>query len=684
MKRLLRSSIRQHLLVFSIALMLPMLVFAAVIVWQFAKAESFRYEREARDAAQRIVAAVDRELTGVLATAQALAASAPLIDGNYEAFHQRALITLRSWSPERSEIYAIVVRDPTGQQVVNTRLPWGAPLPMGVNLQLDNEVIQTKRPSIQDLFVGPASGGTIVDVRVPVFKDDQVTHVLSVALEPRRFSELLQEQNLPADWTAALIDRADRIIARARQHEAFVGRLATDDLRENAVADEGIWQGFTQEEVPVLAAYARSTLSGWRAAVGVPSEVVQRPLKRSLWAIAALGLALITLSCLLALWFGRRITTPVHALAGQARALGAGAPVAPLDTGLREVDAVGRALATASSELRQREAFLRASESRLRATQENAAVGIVEVDRDGRFVYVNEARCRLTGHTREELLGLHITHANDGAERERDRELFARQVAGELEVYTIEKRHVRKDGAKGWTRVSSSAVRDTSGQFLYAVRIVEDITERKQAEERQKLLVDELNHRVKNTLATVQSLARQSLRQGLPPEIARERFEARLLALSRTHNLLNESGWEAASLRNIIRIELEPYGTESQRFHLMGPDMDLPPREAVVLGMAFHELATNAIRHGALSVPTGRVLVEWRREVQDSGTTLDITWLEVDGPSVEPPAFTGFGTRLLRQAIQRELAGSLDVQYRPEGLICHMHVPVRESARQVH
>ncbi|QRM34323.1 PAS domain S-box protein [Microvirga sp. VF16] len=672
MKRLFRSSIRQHLLAFNIALILPVLVFAAVLVWWFTEAESRCYERDARDAAQRIIIAVDRELTEVLATAQALAAAASF-DSEYEAFHRRTHTILRSMLPEESAIYALVVRDTTGQQVVNTRLPWDTSLPKDVNLRIDQEVINTKSPFIQDLFVSQISGDFVVDVRVPVLKDGQVTHVLSVVLEPKRFTKLLQTQSIPADCMVALVDRADRIIAHSWQYDDFVGRLATEDLHNNAIADEGAWEGEIQEGSTVLAAYTRSRLSGWRAVVGVRSEVTEQPLKRSLWAAATLGLALTGLSCLFALGFGQRITAPIQALADQARMLGVGAPVVPLDTGLYEVDNVSRALSAASSKLRQREASLRQSEGRLWATQENAAVGIAEVDREGRFVYVNEARCKLTGHTREELLGLHFTHANIGAELEADRDLFFRHIAGKLDVYTIEKRHVRKDGAKGWTRVSSSAVRDDSGHFLYAVRIVEDITERKRAEERQKFLVDELNHRVKNTLATVQSLAWQSLRQGLPPEIARDRFEARLLALSRAHNLLNETGWEAASLCKILNAELGAFGIQ-QQYTLTGSDVDLPPRAAVALAMAFHELATNALKHGALSVPTGRILVEWRSEIDDGGTILDITWLEVSGPRVGEPTVAGFGTRLLKRTVQRELAGSLDMQYRPEGLACQMRL----------
>jgi PAS domain-containing protein len=133
--------------------------------------------------------------------------------------------------------------------------------------------------------------------------------------------------------------------------------------------------------------------------------VVEQPLRRSLWTFAALGTLLLALSFLLALWFGRRIARPVHAVAAAAERLGHGSPVLETKTGLSETDAVNHALATASAQLRTREANLRDSEERLRATHENAAVGIVEVDRKGRFISVNETRCRLTGHTREELLG---------------------------------------------------------------------------------------------------------------------------------------------------------------------------------------------------------------------------------------------------------------------------------------
>jgi hypothetical protein len=169
-----RYTIRQCLMAFGAALVLPGLVFAAVLLWRYAASERSRYEEEALGSAQRIMAAVDRELVGIQSAAQALATSSSLLDRNFEVFQRQAQMTLQSWSPQKPDDYAVVVRDATGQQMVNTRLPWGSPLPKGANLPIDQQVIVTKRPVIQDLFTGATAGRPIISVRVPVLNDDTV------------------------------------------------------------------------------------------------------------------------------------------------------------------------------------------------------------------------------------------------------------------------------------------------------------------------------------------------------------------------------------------------------------------------------------------------------------------------------------------------------------------------------
>jgi len=197
-----------------------------------------------------------------------------------------------------------------------------------------------------------------------------------------------------------------------------------------------------------------------------------------------------------------------------------------------------------------------------------------------------------------------------------------------------------------------------------------DVTDRVLAERQQKLLLDELNHRVKNTLATVQAIAHQTLRSSTDPLEFRAAFEARLLALSATHNLLTASSWRSASLRDVARHEFLPYGPE--RYVLKGPDISLPPAQALSLGMVFHELATNAAKYGSLSVAAGRVEVSWRVSGPAPERSLELEWREQHGPPVTPPVRSGFGSRL----IERTLRGTASLDFAPDGLRCDIHLPL--------
>jgi two-component sensor histidine kinase len=188
------------------------------------------------------------------------------------------------------------------------------------------------------------------------------------------------------------------------------------------------------------------------------------------------------------------------------------------------------------------------------------------------------------------------------------------------------------------------------------------------------VLVDELNHRVKNTLATVMALSTQTFRTAPSPEAFCEAFEGRLLALSQTHKLLNQSFWTGAGLRDILTQELAPYtGMDGRGFTLDGDDLKLGPVTAVTLGMAFHELATNAVKYGALSVAGGKVLVAWR--ISRPGR-LHVEWREMGGPPVSPPRRRGFGSRLIEQALASDLDGDARLYFPSEGVRCCMNIPL--------
>ena len=347
---------------------------------------------------------------------------------------------------------------------------------------------------------------------------------------------------------------------------------------------------------------------------------------------------------------------------------------------LREDGRITRWLGTATDIdeiVRAREA-LRESEQRLRATQEHAGVGLAEIDADGRYLRVNETFCAITGYTREQLLGRTLFEVTHEEHLEVDRDRVRRQVTGDLEgCYAVEKRFIRGDGQIGWAAVSASAVRDPMGRFLYGVRVVQDITERKLAEERRQLLLNELNHRVKNTLATVQSIAALTVRSAPTAQAFHESFTARLIALSGTHNLLTNEGWEGTWLRGLVEKELAPYAnTGKRRFTLRGERVRMSPQAAVALGLAFHELTTNAAKYGALSVPDGHIRVSWETDRSGPAPTLRVVWSETGGPAVSPPTRRGFGSRLIERGIAQELDGEVKLAFEPTGLRCSFVLPL--------
>ena len=216
--------------------------------------------------------------------------------------------------------------------------------------------------------------------------------------------------------------------------------------------------------------------------------------------------------------------------------------------------------------------------------------------------------------------------------------------------------------------INSGAGSEASGVFVQG----HDVTEQRRAEDRQQLLIHELNHRVKNTLSIVQALAMQSFNDRMEPETARKTFDARLNALSAAHNLLTTQNWESAGLLDTIKASIAATtGANVDRVRLHGPDTVVEPQTAVSLAMAIHELCTNAIKYGALSNEAGTVDVHWSvRPIESGLTELEIEWTETGGPRVEPPSRRGFGTRLMQRGLSAELRSEVELDFRPTGLNC--------------
>jgi two-component sensor histidine kinase len=238
-------------------------------------------------------------------------------------------------------------------------------------------------------------------------------------------------------------------------------------------------------------------------------------------------------------------------------------------------------------------------------------------------------------------------------------------------------RVVLPDGTIRWLLLRAELQPDPEGRIGQTVGVALDITERKRAEEHQRLLINELNHRVKNTLATVQSIAAQTLRNAGTTDEARSALESRLFALSRAHDVLTRENWEGAGLREIVREAVAPYrGAGDERFQVRGPDVWLSPRMALALAMALQELATNAVKYGALSNESGRIAIEWRVAQETGGDRLYLAWTEGGGPPVTPPQRRGFGTRLIDRSLAQDLNGEVKIQFTASGVVCTVDAPV--------
>lgn len=251
------------------------------------------------------------------------------------------------------------------------------------------------------------------------------------------------------------------------------------------------------------------------------------------------------------------------------------------------------------------------------------------------IIFANDSFLKLTKYSREEVLGqsfnfLMARGTDEEALKRIESEFHADSGHGDTSCGS-EIRYRRKDGSEFWASLLISPVRDESGDIVQHFASFTDLTRHKDEQAQSRMLIDELNHRVKNTLATVQSIVSQALRNATDPAAIKEAIESRLFALSRSHDLLTRENWESAGLHDVIDAALEPFGIangRAERFEIEGDNVRFAPKAALALGIAFHELATNAVKYGAFSNDEGCIRVVWT--IEDG--RLILHWREEDGP----------------------------------------------------
>jgi two-component system, chemotaxis family, CheB/CheR fusion protein len=307
---------------------------------------------------------------------------------------------------------------------------------------------------------------------------------------------------------------------------------------------------------------------------------------------------------------------------------------------------------------------------RLAAVVEFSDDAIITKDLDGVITSWNRGAERLFGYKAEETIGRPITILVPHDRLDEEREILGRIRRGE-HVDHYETVRQCNDGSLLDISLTISPLKDAEGKIVGASKIARDITERRRAHERQKLLVNEIQHRIKNTLATVQAIATQTLRSS-PGE--RDAFVARLHALAGAHDLLRDDNWHQAALIDLVGKALNAFQEKHrERFVIDGPGgIFLDAQKSSLLVMALHELATNAAKYGALSNETGQVRV-WQISADGAAKGVRLSWQESGGPPVNPPQQKGFGSLLIERALQSEL-GQARLDFHPDGLVCTMEI----------
>ncbi|NKC31731.1 HWE histidine kinase domain-containing protein [Falsiroseomonas selenitidurans] len=727
--------LRAHLLILVICVLSPALLIGSITAWQLGAAYQEVADQGLRSGARGLAVAVDRDIEVAVATATALAGSRALRlledatippGGAGLPAEDEALADVVARATAVGEAFGgwVVLVDAAGRQIFNSLRSLGTVLPRPNSMPWIEQALATGQPVVTNLFHGSVSGQAVLAVVAPVIPRPTaqppggvppIRFAVILAFDPARLASLLGR--VRNGEVAGLIQTADgTILARSVGHAAAVGTPAPGWIAGPiARSASGLADGPSLEGPPIVAAHERLDRVPWSVVVTMPlarySAAWRRPMRRlALGGAVALGLGL-----LLAGLLARRLLRPVDALAREAEATQAGLPPPPPQGRfpIAEFEALRLALDQAAESARVRAV----AEGRLAAAEEAAAALRTERDRARLYFDVAQAVLVVLGpdgrvaginHHGLAVLGLESEQAALGRDWFRDflperlrgplRQAFLALHHGEApETSAREGPVLRADGAERLLVWRDCALRDDEGRLVALVAAGEDITERRAAEQRQTVLVREVDHRAKNVLAVVQSILR--LTEAERPADFVAAVEGRIGALARAHTLLSREGWAGGALRDLVAAELAPFagrpfdaaapdGADAgvpqgsaragERVWIEGPPLRLVAEAVQPVSLVLHELASNAARHGALSRPGGRLTLRWALQ---AGGRLRLDWLErgVAVPGV--PTRRGFGSRLIMATMAGQLGGKAHFDWQPEGLSCRLDIAADRLAR---
>ena len=669
--------LRQLLVMLGCAIVAPLLLFGTYAGFRIANAQLRDIRENLTVEARTLSANVDSEIIGEMERLQALASSPSLRQGDFADFKHQAEASL---ALRRSG--NIVLIDRNMRLLVHTAVPSGKPLPGSAVPKLAERVLATGQPLVSELFMSPVTKQLLITIMVPVEIEGERRYALARAPEPRTFARLVAAKELPAGWHAVVSNATHHIIAQSGKY-AFGQELPPAQWTRDGSG--GLFEFSDSQGRPSLQASARSELTGWETFVWAPKALLEAPVRAMWWTIGLTALLAIALVVALALWLGRIIARSVGHAASAATALGEGGPLPLSGTPISEVNALmaelrGSAARRQAAEdlLRDSERHLYASKARLQFALDAALLGWWQYDRRSRMVS-GDARFKeifdvtADGTPFEEIMKR--VHPDDAKGLRLASETMLNPI--DPKPYAIECRLHLRGGAVRWVEVHWRSYFEGGRRERGAAGVIgtaADITERKEREEREHLLMREVNHRAKNMLSVVDAIAHQTASRNHEDFV--DRFSERIQALSANQDLLVRNEWKGVEVEDLVRAQLAHFASLiGSRIAMHGLKLCLKAASAQAIGLALHELATNAGKYGALSTDRGRVDLCWGL----AGDTLTISWTEREGPLVSAPTRRGFGTVVMEAMAERSLNGTVHLDYPASGLTWRLTCPATNA-----
>ncbi len=632
----LNMKLRSHLIILVVAALLPVLIFAGVMIVVFGRQQQRFLENGLLDTARALSIAVDRELLAWSHTLETLASSEHLDSGDLRKFYsqaQRVLETRQDWD-------TIVLVELPKRQVLNLKRPFGSPLPDVQNSAQLTGVVETRRPVVSDLFSGQVLDRPLVGIAVPVIRAGKVRYVLMSAVSPASLSRLLLQQKLSDEWVAGVIDRNKIIIARTRDIEQLLGKPTGPVVAaKSEESQEAVWRGVIREGPEVYSALRRSELSGWTVVVGINATVLDSPMRHTLLTVIGGGFSLLLAGIVMATLFGRRIANSISSLSNAAAALGRSEMPQTSTSPIIEVSEVARAIEDAAVKRQQAEEELRKTTQTLKALIQASPVAIDVLDLDGKVKMWNPAAEKMFGWTEEEVLGQPLPRIPKDKQDE-FRELYKSVLQGNS-LSGLEIRRQKKDGSLIDVSISTAPIRDADGNIIGSMGILTDITEKKQT-----------GVKLKNSLDQLRALAAhlQTVREEERKKIARELHDESGQLLASVHIGLSEMERELPSTSQKKLAEVKDLLTQIEE-HLRNLSHELYPSILDDLGLlpALQSLADKVsartgIRINLEGSPNSRlrssIETTLYRTVQEAlnnvarhanATTVKVRLLEADG-----------------------------------------------------